>query len=109
MGFLNVHSRGQVASHKLKRASTHIYIYIYIYIYYCRCISKLFSLIFFLLLAKFLTPVLADGFHVDLGGSKSPQVFCTLLNILANLYSAVIWMFSVRPPISKLLSPFSKP
>ena len=41
--------------------------------------------------------------------SKSPQVFRTLLSILAVLNSAVVWVVSTRPPTSKSSSPFSNP
>ena len=44
-------------------------------------------------------------FHI----SKSPQVFRTLLSILAVLSNAVVWMVSTRPPTSKSSSPFNNP
>ena len=40
-------------------------------------------------------------FHWSLSDSKSPQVSRTRLRILAVLSKAVIWIVSVRPPISK--------
>ena len=46
-------------------------------------------------------------FHWSLSDSKSPQVFRTLLSILAVLNNAVVWMVSIRPPTSKSFSPFS--
>ena len=45
-------------------------------------------------------------FHWSLSDSKSPQVFRTLLSILAVLNNAVIWMISTRPPTSKSSSCF---
>ncbi len=39
-------------------------------------------------------------FHWSLSDSKSPQVFRTLLSILAVFNNAVIWMVSTRPPTS---------
>ena len=55
------------------------------------------------------TSALADGFYWSLSDSKSPQVFRTLLSILAVLNNAVVWMVSTRPPTSKSSSPFSNP
>ena len=48
-------------------------------------------------------------FHWSLSDSKSPQVFQTLLSILADLNNAVVWTVSTRPPSSKSSSPFSNP
>ena len=48
-------------------------------------------------------------FHWSLSDSKSPQVFRTLLSILAVLNNAVVWMVSTRPPTSKSSSPFNNP
>ena len=48
-------------------------------------------------------------FHWSLSNSKSPQVFRTLLSILAVLCNAVIWIVSTRPPTSKSSSPFNNP
>ena len=48
-------------------------------------------------------------FHWSLRDSKSPQVFRTLLSILAVLNNAVGWMVSSRPPTSKSSNPFSNP
>ncbi len=39
--------------------------------------------------------------------SKSPQVFRTLLSILAVLDNAVVWIASTRPPNSKSYRPFN--
>ena len=47
-------------------------------------------------------------FHWSLIDSKSPQVFRTLLSILAVL-SNVVWMVSTRSPTSNSSSPFSNP
>ena len=48
-------------------------------------------------------------FYWSLSYSKSPQVSKTLLNILAVLNNAVVWMVSTRPPTSKSSSPFNNP
>ena len=40
-------------------------------------------------------------FHWILSDSKSPQVFRTLLSILAVLNYVIVWMVSTRPPSSK--------
>ena len=48
-------------------------------------------------------------FHRNLIDSKSPQVSRTLLNILAVLNNAVVWMVSTQPPTSKSSNPFSNP
>ena len=45
--------------------------------------------------------------HWSLCDSKSPQVSWTLLSILADLSSAVVWMVSACPLISKFSSPFT--
>ena len=49
------------------------------------------------------------AFHWSLSDSKSPQVSWTLLNILAVLNNAVVWMVSTHPPTSKSSSPFNNP
>ena len=46
-------------------------------------------------------------FHWSLSDCKSPQLFKTLLNILAVLNNVVVWMVSTRLPTSKSSSPFS--
>ena len=43
--------------------------------------------------------------HWSLSDSMSPQVSRTLLSILANLNTAVVWMVSIRPLISKSSGP----
>ena len=43
--------------------------------------------------------------HWSLSYRKSPQVFRTLLSILADLNKAVVWMISTCPLISKSSSP----
>ena len=48
-------------------------------------------------------------FHWSLSDSKSPQVFRTLLSILAVLSNAVIWIVSTRPPTSKSSRHFDNP
>ena len=47
-------------------------------------------------------------FFWSLSDSMSPQVSKILLGILANLCDAVVWMVSVRPPISNSSSLFTK-
>ena len=44
-------------------------------------------------------------FHWSLSDSKSPQVFKTLLSILADLNNAIVWTVSTRPLISKSSCP----
>ena len=48
-------------------------------------------------------------FHWSLSDSKSPQVSRARLRILAVLSNAVVWIVSVRPPISKSSRPFNNP
>ena len=48
-------------------------------------------------------------FHWGLSDSKSPQVYRTLLNILADLNNAVVWMVSTLPLISKSSNPCINP
>ena len=48
-------------------------------------------------------------FQWRLSDSKSPQVFRTLLSILAVLNNVVVWMVSTRPPTSKSSSSFRNP
>ena len=48
-------------------------------------------------------------FHWSLGDSKSPHVSRTYLSILTVLSNAVIWIVSIRPPISKSSRPFNDP
>ena len=48
-------------------------------------------------------------FHWSLRDSKSPQVSRTCFRILAVLSNAVVWIVSVRPPISKSSRPFNNP
>ena len=48
-------------------------------------------------------------FHWSLSDSKFPQVSRTLLSILTNFNSVVVWMVSTRPLISKSSSPFNNP
>ena len=48
-------------------------------------------------------------FHWNLSDSKSPQISRTRLRILAVLSNAVVWIVSVRPPISKSSRPFNNP
>ena len=53
-------------------------------------------IIIILLLCVLSTPALADGLPLSLSDSKSSQVSRTLLSILADLTSAVVWMVSTR-------------
>ena len=46
-------------------------------------------------------------FHWSFSDSKFPQVFRTLLSILADLNNVVVWMVSTRLPTSKSSSPFN--
>ena len=69
-------------------------------------INFLFIIIYSL---EFFTSDLADGLSLDFNDSKSPQVFRTLLSILAILNNAIILMVSTRPPTSKSPSPFNNP
>ena len=48
-------------------------------------------------------------FHGSLSDSKSPQVFRTLLSILAVLNNVEVWMVSTHPPTSNSSSSFSNP
>ena len=48
-------------------------------------------------------------FHKSLSDCKSPQVFRTLLSILADINNVVIWMVSSHLLISKSSSPFINP
>ena len=50
-----------------------------------------------------------EVFHWSLSKSKSPRVSRTLLNILADLSNAVVWMVSIRPLITKSSGPFTNP
>ena len=47
-------------------------------------------------------------FHGSLSDNKSPQLFRTLLSILADLNKAVLWMVSACP-IFDSFSPLTKP
>ena len=48
-------------------------------------------------------------FYRRLSDSKSPQVFRTILSILAIFNNAVVWMVSTWPPTSKSSRPFNNP
>ena len=48
-------------------------------------------------------------FHLCLSDSKFPQVSRTLLGILVDLYNALVWIVSIRPPISNSSISLSKP
>ena len=48
-------------------------------------------------------------FHWSLSDSKSPQVFGTLLSILADVNNTVVWMVFTRPLISKSSDPCTNP
>ena len=62
-----------------------------------------------LLLESFSRQRLLMVFLWSLIDSKSPQVSRTLLSILTDLNSIVVWMVSTRPIISKSSSPFNNP
>ena len=64
---------------------------------------------FFLLICEFIAQALPDGFHRSLSNSKFPQVSRTLLSILADLNTAVIWMIPTCAHISKFSSPSTSP
>ena len=66
---------------------------------------ELLLLLFFTTLKVFHT----DDFHRGLNDSKSPQVSRTLLSILVNLNSAVVWMVSTHVLISDSSTPFTNP
>ena len=48
-------------------------------------------------------------FHWSLSDSKSPQIFWTLLSLVADQFYAVVWMAFTRPVISPSSSPFINP
>ena len=48
-------------------------------------------------------------FHWSLSDSKSPQVFRTLLSIMADLHNAVVWKSSIHPLMSKSSNPCTSP
>ena len=72
--------------------------YYYYYYYYYYLLLESFSYQFELMVS-----------HWSLSDSKSPQVFRTLLSILAVLSNAVIWIVSTRPPTSYASRPFNNP
>ena len=66
-------------------------------------------IIFILLLARFSHQRSLMVFHWISSDSTSSQVSRTLLSILANLNTAVVWMVSSRPPILNSSCPLPKP
>ena len=83
-----------------------IYIYIYIYIYSLTQEAymnffKLRNLYYYYYFVSFSCQLQSMVFHWRLIDRKYLQVTRTLLNILANLNNAVIWMVSIRPLIFK--------
>ena len=71
--------------------------------------SELLLLLLLLLLftpLEFFTSMLTDGFSLEF---EWQQVSRTRLRILAVLSNAVVWIVSVRPPISKSSRPFNNP
>ena len=64
---------------------------------------------FILLFWEFFTPIWADGLLESECDSKSPQVFWTLLSILAYLNNAVVWLVSAHLLIYNSSCPLSKP
>ena len=70
---------------------------------------KLFyRLLLLLLFAIFSWQPLLMVFHWGLSDSKSLQVTRTLLSILADLKTSVVWMVSIRPLISNYSNLFAK-
>ena len=67
------------------------------------------AIIIIIIICEFFTSALADGLSLESGDSKAPQVSQTLLNNLADLNNAVIWMRSARVPISNSPSLLPKP
>ena len=63
---------------------------------------------FFYSLWVFPTPVITRSLHWSPNECKFPQLSRTILNILANFSSAVVWMVSVLPHIFSSFSIFSK-
>ena len=66
-------------------------------------------IIFIIIIRVFHISVSWWSLHWSLSDSKSPQVSCTLLSILAVFNNVVVWMVSTRPPDSKSSSPFDNP
>ena len=58
---------------------------------------------------KLFTSALAHGFSLEFECQQSPQVFRTLLSILAVLNNSVVWTVSTQPPTSKSSRPFNNP
>ena len=107
---------------------THIYIYIYIYIYICKtswkkillinncsglsakiwwsvCISRFqnyyyYYYYYYQLYVSFSHQFWLVIFHLSLRGSKSPQISTTLLSVLADFKTAVVWTVSILPQTS---------
>ena len=75
------------------------------------CIPKSQRIMFILIVpCKLLTSALADGFLVEYElYSKSPKISRTLLSVLVDLNSFLVWMIAARPPISNSSIAFTKP
>ena len=58
---------------------------------------------------SFFPSAIADGLSLDIEWHQFPQVFRTLLSILAVFNNAVVRMVSTRPPTSKSSRPFNIP
>ena len=70
---------------------------------------RYFVFVFVLLVESFPHQRWMMVFHWSLSDSKFPQIFRTLLSILADVNNIVVWMVSTRPLISKSSSPFNNP
>ena len=68
-----------------------------------------FIIIIIFLFWEILAPALADGFSLEFEWIKSPEVSRTLLSILTDLNSAVVWMVPTHPHISNSSSPCTNP
>ena len=68
-----------------------------------------FIIIIILLIWEFFQQAFADVFSTGVSDAKFPQVFRTLLRILADFNNAVVWMVSTRPLISKSSAPCTSP
>ena len=79
-----------------------LFLFPFLFSGYClHVVHLMLSVLYSLLRVCFYASVSRWFSHWSLRDSKSPQVFRTLLSILANLNNAVVWMISTRPLISK--------
>ena len=70
---------------------------------------SIFALTYLIRIALFTVYCIIMVFHRSLSDSMSPQVSWTLLSILVDLYTAVVWMVCTCSLISKFSSPFNNP